>query len=80
MRNPVRWAIKETCDNKLDGHREWFHWDGTLPFLFRTRREAREYINEHFGYIRNRPDLQREPHCWKIPKPVKVRVELHELI
>ena len=42
----------------------------------KTRREAREWIKKHYGYISERPDLQIEPHGWKMPVPVKVRVVL----
>jgi len=30
--------------------------------LFETRKAARAYANERFGYIRERPDLRRDPH------------------
>jgi hypothetical protein len=29
------------------------------PQLFRTRRECRDYIEKHHGYLRQRPDLHR---------------------
>jgi hypothetical protein len=29
------------------------------PQLFRSRRECRAYIEEHHGYLRQRPDLHR---------------------
>lgn len=29
------------------------------PQLFRSRRECREYIEKHHGYLRQRPDLYR---------------------
>jgi hypothetical protein len=74
-----RWAIKEVCTNKLDGHREWFHWSGTAPLLFATKRQASSYIKEKYGHRHRRPDLRKEPFCWRMPKPVKVRVELHEV-
>ena len=45
-----------------------------LPALFRTRREAREYINEKYGYIRTRKDLRAEPHFWRMPRAVRVSV------
>lgn len=40
--------------------------------LFRTRSEAREWIEKEYGYLRTRPDLQAEPHGWKMPIPVRV--------
>ena len=45
-----------------------------LPALFRTRAEARAWIEEHYGYIRTRPDLLRHPHYWRLPRPVRVTV------
>jgi len=47
----------------------------SLPALFRTRRECREWIDKHYGYIRDRLDLRRPPNNWRMPQPVKVTVE-----
>lgn len=71
------WAPKWSQTNQLDGHREylclWHQWRGIhYPTVFTTRRECREFIEEHYGYIRTRPDLKREPHCWRVPTAVKV--------
>jgi hypothetical protein len=70
----ILWAIKETCNNKSDGHLERFQWRDTRPILFTTRAEAREYITERYGEFRDRSD----PSGWRFPKPVKVMVQLHE--
>ncbi len=51
-------------------------FDNCLPVLFRTRAEARAYINEKYGYIRDREDLRRPPHSWRVPVAVRVRVSL----
>ena len=56
-----------------------FLFDGGLPALFLTRRKARIYIAHRYGYIRDRKDLRIEPHCWRVPMAVKVRVTLEEL-
>jgi hypothetical protein len=45
-----------------------------LPKLFLTRKEARDWIETQFGYIRKRKDLQSEPFGWKVPIPVRVSV------
>ena len=45
------------------------HWQ-----LFPTRRQARAYIEEQMGYIRERPDLQGPPHNWRMPRAVRVSV------
>lgn len=65
-----------------------FMWDPPLsestkrtwpPLLFKTRAEARRYINERWGYIHTRRDLRRPPHGWRMPRAVKVRVILEEV-
>ncbi len=45
-----------------------------LPALFRTRREARTFIDEKYGYIKERGDLREYPHFWRLPIPVRVQV------
>lgn len=74
------WAPKWSSTNKLDGHREhlmlWHQWLGfDRPAVFTTRQACREFISDHYGYIRNRPDLKREPHGWRMPVAVKVKIE-----
>ena len=44
--------------------------------LFRTRREAREAIEEKYGYLRNRPDLKKPPFGWRMPKAVRVKANI----
>lgn len=48
---------------------------GYVPALFATKREAMEWIEQEFGYIRHREDLRRPPHNWRMPKAVRVWVE-----
>ena len=85
----MAWAIKWRSENRLDGKTE--HLMGLWPdysrlanvsgyhrAVFRTRQQARDFNNKHNGYIRNRPDLQREPHGWKMPIVVKVSVTVAE--
>lgn len=48
-------------------------WHGPLT-VYRTRREARAWIEEHFGYLRHRPDLRAEPFGWRMPRAVRVTV------
>jgi len=81
-----KWAVEWQQANRLDGVTQhwmakWFtHRDdvytGCYLALFDTRQEARAWVKEHYGYIANRPDLQIEPHGWKVPKVFKVRIEL----
>jgi hypothetical protein len=50
--------------------------DGLL--LFKTRKECRSWIKGTLGYIAKRKDLRVEPHGWKVPKAVRVRVTISE--
>jgi len=71
------WAVKWSQTNDLEGHKEYlilFDWRTRMPTLFKTRAECRAWIEKEYSYIRERPDLQREPHCWRMPKAVKVVV------
>ncbi len=72
------WAIMWRSDNRVDGKTRHLMWDGMTPSIYRTRREAREVIERTYGYIRNRPDLQREPHGWKMPKVIRIRATYEE--
>ena len=74
----TRWAVKWISDNRLSGHIEHFLHTPEGWKVFRTRAEARAYRNEHYGYIKNRPDLRAEPHGWKMPRVVKVVLSIQE--
>ena len=79
------WMIKHITDNKLDGHREHYEWCGYRrpgygPLFFRTRQEARDANEAWHGYIKRRPDLRTEPHGWKMPRVVKVEIEINECV
>ena len=71
-----RWAIQWYSRNRLDGETRHFMWGCGFPLLFRTREKAREYISDHYGYIRTRQDLRSEPHGWRLPRAVRVEVIL----
>jgi len=78
-RSILAWGILQHSENHLDGKREYLDGDASHPCrtrLFYTREEARRFNNERYGYIRNRPDLQREPHGWKLPKVVCVVINM----
>jgi hypothetical protein len=70
-----RWAVLWNQRNQA-GVTRHFMMENCVPVLFRTRKEARSWAQKHFGYIRNRFDLRREPHGWKVPLAVKVEVKL----
>lgn len=77
MRDRTLWAVLWQSENRLDGKRAHIMNGGDcLPVLFRSRRAARQYAAEHYGYIATRPDLRREPHGWKMPQAIKVRLVL----
>ena len=79
MRPVSLWGAMWRSDNRLSGKTERLLWmNPKRPALFDTRREAREWIAKGFGYIKDRPDLRREPHGWKMPVPVRVRIEKEE--
>lgn len=69
------WGALWRSNNRLDGKREHLIYENLKPVLFRTRRECREFIKQKYGYIAERLDLQDEPHGWKMPIPVKVKIE-----
>ena len=72
----IRWAVKWSSKNKLYGYQEHFMYDRCCPLLFTSRAAAKTYVNDVWGYLRNRPELRKEPHGWRMPKPIKVRVVL----
>ena len=78
-RQIMRWGILWRSENQLNGRREFLIGDvGSIvkTQLFRTFREARAACAKEYGYIKARPDLQAEPHGWKMPKVVKVTVTI----
>ena len=60
--------------NHLDGEKRHILYDNLLPALFRTRQKCRDYIKEGYGYIADRPDLRAEPHGWRMPQAIKVKI------
>ena len=78
------WGIKQRKSAAcIDGPSErimlpvpW-HFYGAV--LFETRREARDFIKEKFGYMATRADLRRHPHGDLMPLPVKVKLSIAEV-
>jgi len=62
------WGLKWRSKNKLSGLNEYV--TGVYP----TRSIARREREMRFGYIRTRPDLQSEPHGWKVPAVVRLKI------
>lgn len=75
----IRWAVKWRSYNEFAGKTEFFTSDGINYVLFRTKKEAAQHIKDGYGYIAKRKDLHVEPHGWKMPIPVKVKVTLTEV-
>lgn len=75
----VLWGALWRSNSRLSGYRANLLNEDCLPALFRTRRAARDYIEKKYGYIRSRPDLRTEPHGWRMPIPVRVRVSIWSL-
>jgi len=53
LKTSKHWALLWRQRNKLDGVTEHIIHNGLQPALFKTRKEAARYRDEHFGYIRN---------------------------
>ena len=70
------WGALWYSRNKLDGVAEHLLGVGGVPILFRSRLGARGWIEDHYGYVRTRADLRREPHGWRLPRAVRVEVRV----
>ena len=70
------WGVMWYSRNKRDGVSEHLICQECVPVLFATRRLARQWILRNYGYIKLRKDLKAEPHGWRMPVPVKVKVSV----
>lgn len=73
------WGVEWHSKNKLDGDRREIMWENCIPLMFPTRQLARDYINRKYGYMRHRPDLRSEPHGWRMPRAVQVKVVVRKV-
>jgi len=71
MNAPCRWAVQWRS-----GDSNYVLWDNRMPLLFHTRKDARTWAEKNYGYIKERQDLRNDPHRWRMPKAVMVRVIL----
>ena len=71
---PNLWAAEWHSVNCLDGERRHIMNENCLPVLFRTRKQCREWIEKRYSYIKERTDLRDEPHGWRYPQPIKVKL------
>lgn len=75
VKSATCWALKWYSKNRVDGEQEHIIYEGRLPALFRTRREALDFReNRCYGYFRTRKDLLNEPHGWRVPTCIRVKV------
>lgn len=72
------WAAQWRSRSNLSGAREYLLNENCLPVMFLSRDAARAWIKDKFGYIAMHPDLRVEPHGWKMPRAVRVRVIVSE--
>ena len=73
----LRWGILWRSKNLLEGKSQHLCFSNGMPYLFHPRREARAKISEEWGYIATRRDLRREPHGWRMPIPVRVKIGVY---
>jgi hypothetical protein len=84
------WGVRWISKNHLDGKNE--HLIGSVnvcfveglegctgALMFRTRKSCREYIKKKWGYIRERKDLREEPHGWRMPRAVRIKITVRDL-
>lgn len=72
----TRWGAMWYSKNKLNGIRKHIIFENCLPKLFVTKKEANNFIKEKYGYIANSPDLKKEPHGWRMPKAVRMKISI----
>lgn len=54
-KRPALWGVEWYSKNAIDGVSRHLLWRSPgIPLAFRTRREARAHVAEHYGYIRHR--------------------------
>ena len=70
----ILWAGEWHSNNLLDGERRHLLYENGLPVLFGTRKACREFIKANYGYVAEREDLRTEPHGWRMPQAVKVKI------
>ena len=70
----ILWGALWRSRNRLDGVTTHLLNKDCLPVLFTTRKAARDWIETEFGWLKTRDDLHAEPHGWKMPIAVRVKV------
>src|SRR3990167_1240721 len=70
-----QWCPKVALQRNKPGathHSEHLLFESGQLITFKTRLEARDYIERKLGYIKQRPDLRAFPYYWRLPIPVKI--------
>ena len=88
----VLWRSENNLDGKREallGDLTAPHGDGhpqikpageaQTALTFKTKRDAAAFIKDRYGYIAQRRDLRVEPHGWRMPIPVRVRISVERL-
>ena len=75
-RTKTFWCPEWHSKNRLDGEKRYLMYKDGFPALFNTRQECRDWIHHTHGYILERSDLRVEPHGWRLPRAVRVKLEL----
>jgi len=70
----VAWAVLWRSNSRLDGPVCHLMREAGVPKLFASRKLAKVWIKKEYGYIAHRKDFRSEPHCWRMPTPVRVSV------
>lgn len=72
------WGLQWNSKNEIDGDTRYLINENMLPLLFKCKHQALAYSRKRYRYIAKRKDLRAEPHGWRMPKPVKVIVEIYD--
>ena len=70
----IRWGLMWYSKDSLYGITRHLIFENCLPVLFTTRKEARAFNQEKYGYIKLRKDLRTEPHGWRLPREIRVKI------
>lgn len=76
MQTRQYWVVLHRRNSLLDGKVEHIQMSDCFPKFFHTRKEARSFIKEKFGYLKNRPDLRAKPHGIRAPIAIKATVTI----
>jgi hypothetical protein len=78
VKGRILWGALWYSKNRLDGVSCHIINENCLPMLFATRRKARKWLNEKYGYIKTRKDLRGKDYGWRFPRIVRLKISLHK--